>query len=214
MFGPDAMWPSHQKPYWNDALKLARDAGWSFTTGGHWFGVVSCPAGEHTFVVDKTARGGETKALEVPKLLRRCQHGNAVTDGSKVTARQAECERLLARAEELILTATNDVARAEEQQRAFAEWDRLNLVLDTAEATVDEVLAATQEEALERVLALENVPGQAAIGLDLDEASQMLETAATLASKIRRPGIADPLRSRANDAKAGIAALRQRLATI
>jgi hypothetical protein len=214
VYGPDETWPDHQKPYWNVALKQARAAGWSLTTGGHWFGVASCPSGEHTFGVDKTARGGETKALEVPKLLRSCQHGTPTTSGSKVAARRAECERMLTRAEELISIATADLRLAEQQQEAFAELDNLSVVLETAAATVNEVLAAAQDEALDRAAELEDAPDPVDIQTTLGEAEHSASNAAELAGKIRRPGVAGPLLARANAAKASIGALREGLATL
>lgn len=214
VYGPGETWPEHQRPYWNVALKQARAAGWTFTTGGHWFGVASCPAGEHTFGVDKTAKGGETKALEVPKLLRSCQHGMPTTSGSKVAARRAECERLLTRAEELISIAAADLRLAEQRQEAFAELDNLSVVLDTADATVNEVLAAAQDEALDRAAELEDAPDSADIASTLGKAEQSAGNAAEVAAKIRRPGVAGPLLLRANTAKASIAELRERLTTL
>jgi hypothetical protein len=61
-YGPDETWPTHQKPYWNKILAVACQAGWTlnYIDAPHRFGVASCPAGEHTFSVDKTASGGET----------------------------------------------------------------------------------------------------------------------------------------------------------
>lgn len=214
VYGPDETWPEHQKPYWNVALRQARAAGWSLTTGGHWFGVVSCPSGEHTFGVDKTARGGETKALEVPKLLRSCQHGTPTASGSKVALRRAECERMLTRAEELISIATADLRRAEQRHEAFAELDNLSVVVETADATVNEVLAAAQDEALDRAVGLEDAPDPAEIGTTLGEAELFAGNAAEVAGKIRRPGVAGPLLARANTAKASIVQLRERLATL
>jgi len=211
VYGPDETWPEHQKPFWNVALKQAREAGWTFTTGGHWFGVVSCPAGEHTFNVDKTARGGETKAKEVPKQLRSCQHGTPATLGSKVAARRAECERLLLRAEDLISAAARDLWRAEQRQAAFTEFDRLRIVLDTADATADEVLAAEQEQALERAADLEDAPGAADIARTLGDADVAAGEARDVAAKIRRQGIAVPLRTRAQAARSRVSELRERL---
>jgi hypothetical protein len=194
-------------------LKLAHDAGWSLTTGGHGFGRLSCPAGEHTISVDGTAKGGETKAKEVPKRLRQCQHGSA-SAATKVPARMAECELLLARTDELIAAAKADLWRAEEQQHALAELDRLSLILDTADANLEEVLAAAQDEALERAVELEGAPSQDAIGSVIDEAARVVDKADEVAGKIRRTGIAGPLKARANTAKAQIAGLRMRLATL
>jgi hypothetical protein len=62
-YGPDDTWPTHDKKHWHEPLAAARRAGWTLTyvNAPHRFGVVNCPANEHSFVVDKTAKGSETK---------------------------------------------------------------------------------------------------------------------------------------------------------
>lgn len=134
--------------------------GWTlrYLGAAHWFGVVACPAGEHTFSVDSTARVAETIAKEVPKLLRACPHSSAGQGGSKVARRLTECDRLLARAEQLIDMADTELVRAEAKQAALAELDRIELLLDTAEASVGESLAEIQDEALERAAELDDAP--------------------------------------------------------
>src|SRR5262249_31870689 len=131
-------------PHWRRALRQAREAGWTLKHLGapHRFGVVVCPAGEHTFDVDSTARGSETKALEVPKLLRRCQHGGPTTTGSRVAERLERAQRLLDRAEQLIGIAMEDLERVEAQHAALAELDRVELLLAAADKAVGGGLAA------------------------------------------------------------------------
>ena len=69
-YGPGDSWPRHQKQWWNEALAEAHAAGWTlnYIDAPHTFGVVSCPSEDddtrHSFMVDKTARGGETKSKE------------------------------------------------------------------------------------------------------------------------------------------------------
>jgi len=212
-YGPNDTWPTHQKPYWNDALKAAREAGWRLTTGGHTFGKLSCPTGEHTLSVDRTARGGETKAKEVPKRLRQCQHG-AVLPTSKVPARKAECELLLARAGELIASAEDDLWRVEQQQHALADLERLALILETADLNVDEVLLSAQDEAIDRAAKLEDAPSQHAIASVIDDASGVLVQAEMVAELIRKAAVSGPLTARATALKACIRALRARLETL
>jgi hypothetical protein len=212
-FGPDDTWPSHQKPYWKVALKQARTAGWTlrYLGSSHWFGVVVCPAGEHTFGVDSTARGAETIAAEVPKLLRDCPHGAVRPDGSKVAQRRAESERLLRRAEELVDMAGADLGRAEAREAARAELDRLELLLDTAQLTVDEGLLIAQDEALDRAAELDDAPGPKVVMATLDEAQDTTEAAVAIAVRIRRAPVAGPLLARAARVRQRIAGLRARL---
>jgi hypothetical protein len=145
-----------------------------------------CPAGEDTFDVDKTARGGDAKALEVPKKLDRCQHsGASARGGSRVALRQAECERLLARTEELINQAERDVELAQGKQDAYAELDRLEMLIDTAETNLNEV-PAEQDEALDRAADLEHAPALALIEATVDEAEDTVDQAAGIAHRITR----------------------------
>jgi len=213
VYAPDMTWPEHQKPHWSRALRQARKAGWTLKHMGapHRFGVVVCPAGEHTFDVDSTARGSETKALEVPKLLRRCQHGGLTTTGSRVAERLERARRLLDRAEQLISIASEDLERVEARHAALAELDRVELLLAAADTTVDEVLAAAQEEALEQAAELEDAPGAGVIAETLDRAEAAADEAAVVVRQIRRAGPAGELTTRAETAKARIRALRVRL---
>lgn len=207
-FGPDDTWPSHQKAYWRTALRQARTAGWTLRHLGspHWFGVVLCPAGEHTFGVDSTARGAETIAAEVPKQLRACTHSVAGPDGSKVAQRRAESERLLRRAEELVDMAAVHLDRAEQKKTVRAELDRLELLLNSAQLTVDESLLLAQDVALDRAVELDDSPGPEMVAGSLDEAEDT--AAAAIAVRIRRSTIAAPLLGRASRIRQRIAGLR------
>jgi hypothetical protein len=214
VYGPGMTWPGHQKPHWRRALRQAREAGWTLKHLGapHRFGVVVCPAGEHTFDVDSTARGAETKALAVPKLLRRCQHGGPTTTGSRVAERLERARRLLDRAEQLIGIAMEDLERVEAQHAALAELDRVELLLAAADKAVDEVLAAAQEEALERAAELEDAPGAGVIAQTLDRAEATADEAAVVVRQIRRSRPAGELKTQAETTKARIGVLRVRLA--
>ena len=212
-YSPDDTWPSHQKPHWKVALRQARSAGWTlrYLGAAHWFGVVVCPAGEHTFSVDSTARGAETIAKEVPKLLRACPHGGAGQGGSKVARRLAECDRLLAGAEQLIDMADGELVRAEAKRAALAELDRIELLLETAEASVDESLAAIQDEALERAAELDDAPEPELVAVTLVEATEAVDAATAVAVRIRRATVVDPLAERARRAAERIAGLWTRI---
>jgi|SRR5215475_3330475 len=216
VYGPSMTWPGHQKPHWRRALRQAREAGWTLKHLGapHRFGVVVCPAGEHTFDVDCTARGSETKALEVPKLLRRCEHGEPTATGPRVAERLERAWRLLDRAEQLISIALEDLERVEARHAALAELDRVELLLAAADATVDEVLAAAQEEALERAAELADAPGAGVIAETLDRAEAAVNEATVVVRQIRRARPAGELRIRAETAKVRIDMLRVRLADV
>jgi hypothetical protein len=212
-YGPDDTWPSHPKPYWKVALKQARSAGWTLRYLGspHWFGVVVCPDGEHTFGVDSTARGAETKAAEVPKLLRSCPYSAVRSGASKVAQRTAEALGLLVRAEDLVDQAAEYLGRAEDRRFVLAEIDRLELLLDTAQLTVDESLLIAQDEALDRAVGLEDAPSPTVVAAALDDAEETTDAAAAIAVRIRRATLAEPLIERAVRIRHRIASLRARL---
>jgi hypothetical protein len=216
-YGPDETWPQHQKPFWKEVLTEARSAGWTLEyIGSHRFGVVSCPGGEdgnrHTFKVDQTAVGGETKSLEARKRIRNCRHGS-VADGSKVRVRQAECERLLDQAERLINRADAGLARAEAAQAALTELERIQAQLETADANLIAILREEWEWAERALDDSEDAPTPYAIAEDLDKAVAAVTEGerAAIVLKVRRPHLAAPLLGRARAAKLCIEGLRARL---
>ncbi len=215
-YGPAQTWPTHQKPYWNKALGEARNAGWTLTyiDAPHSFGSVSCPAGEHTFSVDKTARGGETKAKEAIKKIRWCPDSTA-EPGSKVRSRQRECERLLAVAEELITIAEDGLTAAVEKQAAQHELDRIELLLQTANSNLSEILAE-QEAALLAALEVDYAPKPAGISATLEDAREKVQHGESVARTLSagRPNLAAPLLHRARQAYARIDGLSAPLGTL
>jgi hypothetical protein len=215
-YGPGDTWPSHQMPYWNKALAEARVAGWTLTyiDAPHLFAAVSCPAGEHTFSVDKTARGGETKSKEAIKKIRRCQHGTG-QGGSKVQQRKEECTRLLGVADQLIAQAMEGLASAEAQQDAQEDLERLDLLLQSATASIEEVLA-DQETALQTAIDVDDAPEPEVISATLDEATERVALSESVARTLQtgRPGLAKPFLMCASEARARISELRSRLAAL
>lgn len=231
--GPEDAWPEHGKPWWRTALKKAREAGWSLHYIGapHLYGQIRCPAGEHTATVDCTARGGETYAVAAETDVRECRHGTGGGPGSRVEERREAAAELLATAERLIDAARDGLDRIEANLDAFEELARLALLLDTAAATVAHVsdgdpvgasepeeaegipdaLAALQEAALERAIALDDAPEPDEVDEWLEEAAQKTATAADVVAKIRRQGLAKPLRDRADAARSEISILQVRL---
>lgn len=212
-FGPDETWPQHQKPYWRSVLAEAREAGWTLThvNAPHTFGVVTCPAGEHTFMVDGTARGGETKSREARKIIRsRCRHGS-VRDGGKVRERQEECCRLLDTAEQLIANADTDLTAAEDKQQAWDELELLEIQVESASVTIQQVQAAW-----ETVYESDGAPEPELISGHLDEAELTVGRGESVAEVLgaRHPALARPLLDRVGVAVGRIAELRDRLASL
>jgi hypothetical protein len=105
-----------------------------------------------------------------------------------------------------------DLERVEAQHAALAELDRVELLLAAADKAVDEVLAAAQEEALERAAELEDAPGAGVIAQTLDHAEAAADEAAVVVRQIRRSRPAGELKTRAETTKARIGVLRVRLA--
>jgi len=220
-YGPDETWPRHQMPFWNEALDEARAAAWvlEYIDAPHWFGTVICPGGDdgaqHSFKVDKTARGSEHMSREARKLIRKCQHGS-LKAGSKVLARKEECQRLLDEAERLISVAESGLSTAEAQEAAWADLERLEIQLETAEANMAEIFRTEQDAAWQAVDFAEGVPDLDAIGVNLEDAEEAVTTSELVATKlkVRRPHLAKPFLDRAQDARGQIATLRRRLTAL
>lgn len=224
VFGPGDEWPAHAKPWWRKTLKHARGAGWTlhYLNASHLFGVAKCPAGQHAFKVDCTAKAGESFAIDADKAIRDCPHGAGGT-GSKVAERTFDAETLLATAERCIQLVERQLVQAEAHHHAMQELDRLALLLDTADANLKAVTdghasgdggegsLGVQDAALERAIELEGAPAPPEIGATLDEAENAVDRAAGVVDSIRREGLATPLRARAGKARGDIATLRARL---
>jgi hypothetical protein len=199
-------------------LSAARAAGWTlrYIDAPHRFGDVFCPGGEDgvrcSFMVDKTAKGGETKSREALKLIRGCGHGSVI-QGSKARTRQEECLRLLDHADRLIDIAATGLAAAEAQQAAWAELERIQTQLESAEANLAEVLREEEDTALQAVYDTDDAPTPSDIADTLDDALIVVangESAAT-ALKVRKPRLAKPFLDRVQQARTRVAELRVRL---
>ena len=192
-------------------MKQARDAGWTLSYwDAHWWGKVSCPEDEHIVMIDRTARGGETKAKEAAKKIRNCGHGTQASQSS-ANARQEQCETLLNRAENLIAGAAANLERAEARYTAEAELERLALLLDTAGANVD---MAEQEQALDRAADFEDAPEAMVIEGDLADASRSTEQADGIQRQIHRSTVQQALKNRIKVTNRYITDLRARLVTL
>jgi hypothetical protein len=213
-YGPDETWPKHQKPYWSKVLGEAKTAGWTlkYDDAPHKFGDVFCPGGQDgascSFMVDKTARGGEAKSREA--LIRNCRHGSVV-QGSKVLLRHEECRRLLDHADRLIADAAKGLDAAESRLAALADLDRLQILLETAEANLIEILQDNLDEALQGVYATDEAPAPDEVSDALDEAAEAVDRGESVALKVRRPHLAKPLLTRVQTAQTRIFELRARL---
>jgi len=161
------------------------------------------------------ATGGETKSREARKTIRNCQHG-ATASGSKVRARQAECQRLLDEAERLINLADTRLTLAEARQAAWAELERIETQLETAAANLAEILREEQEQAWQAAMDFDDAPAPEAITENLDDAMAAVAGSEKVATalKVRRPRLAQPLLDRAHVAKTRIDELRARLTAL
>jgi hypothetical protein len=209
-YGPDDTWPSHEKKHWHEPLATARQAGWTlvYINAPHRFGVVYCSAREHSFTVDKTARGSETKAKEALKKVAWCTHPAGL-----VRAQRDESQRLLDTAAWLTTEVEEGLAAAEAKQEAQEVLDRLEIQLDTAASNVEEVLLAEQEAALEAAIAVDDAPDPPVLAGRLNEATAAVDSSESLTKSVRtvHPGIARPLLEKATTLRARIAELRRRL---
>lgn len=205
-------------------MEQAQAAGWTLHHHGaaHQFGTLVCPAGEgdphrHTFKIDGTASGSTFWAMEASKTVtKKCQHGT-VTSGSKVKDRQAECERLLSGAEELLVKVSNGLDQVERYQEAVAVLAQLDMQLEAAEATVQEALAADQEQAqddaLQAAYDADGAPSVEDLDRDLAAAEDAVTESNEVAGKLRRSRetLARPLFERGSACLARITELRVRL---
>ena len=216
-YGPADTWPKHQFPFWNKALSETQSAGWSlrYVDAPHTFGYAYCPGADGvscSFMIDKTARGGETFSVEARKLIRNCKHGSA-GPGSKALARQQECQRLLDQADRLIGSVAGGLDAAEARQAAQVELDRLQLQIEAVEANLDDILQRDVDEALRTVYETDGAPTPDEISGTLAEAVAAVDSGETVATKLKRgrPHLAEPFLHRLLAARTRIAALRARL---
>jgi hypothetical protein len=215
-YGPGDTWPSHEKKHWHEPLARAREAGWTLTyiDAPYRFGVVSCPAKVHSFMVDKTAKGAETKAKEALKKISWCGH-----PAGHVRTQQDKCRGLLDMADHLTAEVEEGLATAEAKQDAQEVLDRLEVQLETAASNieeVEEVLLAEQEAALEAAVAVDDAPNPPVLAGKLDEATEAVSGSESLAKSVRagHPGVAKPLLDRAKTLRSRILELRSRVAAL
>lgn len=205
-------------------MEQAQAAGWTLHHHGaaHQFGILVCPAGEgdphrHTFKIDATASGSTFWAMEASKTAtKKCRHGT-VTSGSKVKDRQAECERLLSGAEKLLERVSDGLDQVQRYQQAVAVLAQLDMQLEAAEATVQEALAADQEqaqdEALQATYDADGAPSVEDLDRDLDTAADAVTESNEVAGKLRRSreALARPLFERGSACLTRITELRVQL---
>lgn len=234
VLGPDKTWPTHKKPHWRAPLNQAWAAGWTLEhiDAPHTFGFIRCPAGQHVFKIDGTARGSEHFATEASKTITgKCRHGTAV-GGGKVHQRKEAVDQLFDTVDDLLGAAERTIDALEAVE---ASWEivadlegraaQLQLQLDTASLTVDDALRSTheaEEELLEVEAQLDQELGAVA-GMDpsppaeiqasLAEAECVVDRAEDVGAELRRgrAALADQIRKRAAAARDRISILRERL---
>lgn len=217
VYGPDDLWPRHQKAFWNEALSAAREHGWTYAYLGadHKSGDLVCPAGEHVLTVDKTSVGGAHFASRATKIITsRCPHGTGGGPAGKVKERIETAARLLSSAEELIVAARGDLdliqTRATGDKR-LAEIDELRLRLDTADLTLAEV-ESMEMAALKDAVA--DAPAPAVVGIALEEADENVAKASRMLGMVRKHHSLKELVRRAVTARTEIETLQASLEQI
>lgn len=211
-YGPDVLWPEHQDKFWKKALAKARRAGWTLTymNAPHRFGVVSCPAGQHTFDVGKTPRGSERRAREAVREVAKCKH----PPQGLVRDRRDRADELLDNAERITLEVTDGLDKVAKQLNAYRLFNELELQLRTASESVREALQAEHEAALEAAVDADDAaPAPDALDGELDTASELVTEGKSVAKSLREahPGVAKPLLRRIDELHGRIGALRDQL---
>lgn len=209
----DDTWPSHEKKHWHEPLAAARRAGWTMTyiNAPHRFGVVTCPASEHSFAVDKTAKGSETKAKEALKKISWCPHA-----GNRVLVQRDEAQMLLEVADLLTAEVKEGIDAAEAKRDAWEVLDRIELQLVTAASNVDAAVLAAQEAAFDAAVGVDDAPDLPVLAGKLNDATSAVAGGKSIAKSVKTayPGVAKPLLDQAESLRAHINELRSRLATL
>lgn len=140
----DEAWPDHAKPWWAEALREARGAGWQLRTfSGHTWGKVVCDRevpDAHEMLIFSTGRGGENAAKQLEKLIRRCHHKQSSPphDDIERASRLLDGASTLLDAAELLLSAADKRSQAEEllslAEDAIASAEDSDAFLDAATA--------------------------------------------------------------------------------
>jgi len=185
-------------------MAKARQAGWTlkYVNADHRFGDVVCPGGEHTFMVDKTARSGESAAVRASALISRCRHVDATT-----RARQEHCEQMLDEANNLIDSAATGLTMAEARQDAWDGLEHLEVQLQTADETAAAVLRAELKSLWNTAMETDSAPNTDDIADTLDTADKTVERGRADATNLKSA----ELIARAREHRDRIKALRRRL---
>ncbi|WP_344062240.1 hypothetical protein [Nostocoides vanveenii] len=148
-FAPTDKWPRHPKPWWRDALDMARDYGWSLTQiKGHGWGHIYCPARSCDYPIYSSGTAPEGPAKTARRKVERCPHGTVAAESvSHIEALLTKAERLIDAADALSLK--NKLERraelldaADDLVSQSAAWDEFGLLLAQAEDAEQEAAAA------------------------------------------------------------------------
>jgi hypothetical protein len=159
-----------------------------------------------------TAKGGETKSREALKLIRRCPHGS-IAAGATVRSRYAEYGRLLDEAGRLVDIADGQLTMAEAKRAAWADLERIQVQLETAEANLAEVLRMDEESAWQAVYDTDEAPDPDSISEALNDALAVVADGESVvaALKVRNPHLVGSFLDRVCEARTRIAELRARV---
>jgi hypothetical protein len=171
-YEPADQWPQHGKPWFREALKKARAAGWWYRKAGgsgHIYGTVYCQPPDSRqagckFVVFSTGEAGETVARELERKIRSCTHAPAGDADSL-----AEAARQMTKVDRLCVAAEGLLDQAMHAHDAATLLERAEDLLQEAGRGADEV-----DELLEKAIQAENL-GRAA-GEAADDALGLVPT--------------------------------------
>lgn len=156
-YAPEEAWPVHDKPWWADALRNARSAGWHLRVfSGHTWGKVVCDrelSDAHQMLIFSSGRGGENAAKQLDKLVDRCHHAHAVVDDATFVraGRLLDGAAMLLDAAELLLEAADTRGRVQEllalAEEQLAELENAEALLEAAVTLEGQSIHAEQRAA-------------------------------------------------------------------
>jgi hypothetical protein len=184
-YTPNEPWPTHDKPWWADALSDARRAGWQLRTfSGHTWGKVVCDRelpDAHQMLIFSTGRGGENAAKQLQKLIARCQHTRSTSGDSVQAGRLLDGASQLLDAAELLLDAFDMRARAEEllslADEQLTRLEESEALLESA-ISLEDQSRASEQRATELTSPARYSPKQPFTGAAIaDEAEERIDEA-------------------------------------
>ena len=204
----DEEWDNHPDAFWNDAFAAAKREGWQYRSmSSHRLGEVRCPTGEHSQKVDSSSKWSETKSKDLLKLIERnCSHGTR--SSSRLLLAREHIDHAL----ELVDAAEEGldlIGAAAEADGKLAAAERLELLLDTAGANVEDIIADRDALLAEAAAGPDAPPTEAVLAL-AEQAQERIRQARSELKQLS-VGLRKPLMAEASDASERAAVVRAQL---